>query len=309
MESDPIPLIEKHGFEVIREIGKGKYGTCYLVKNEKYEYEFVCKTILVPSDERHDTVIRTFMQETDALTHITHPNILNIYQHFSEGDYLFLILEYCCNGDLLNQLQKGPIPRDTIRKWTFQIISALNECHKLNYAHTDIKPANMLIDKFGRIKVADFGLSYVAEKGGLSNRDYFGSLPYLPPEKLYHKPYDPFKADVWAFGVSLYQILTGHLPFKALTLNDLRKEVILGVQMTSDIPLEFKKIIRECLIVNPEERTTFQSLLESMKGSLNIRQQVSSAALTVKKGMNKSHRRTLGASHSAFFTIRPALPV
>lgn len=143
-----------------------------------------------------------------------HPNIILLYDHFVEGNELFLILEYCPSGSLKDHISPGrPLSMNIFRSVCTQILSALCACHDKGIAHRDIKPANVLIDVHGRPKLADFGLGVFCAKGNCVNCDAV-SLAFAPPEFFKEKSIDPFKADVWSLGLLFLMMATGRLPWR-----------------------------------------------------------------------------------------------
>jgi 5'-AMP-activated protein kinase catalytic alpha subunit len=190
-------------------------------------------------------------QEIDALKSLWHPNIVYLYETFIEIEVLFLVFEYCPGGSLASRLHGGPMPQSELYPICQQLIAAVQACHSHGLAHLDIKPANVLIDKHGRVKLADFGTALIA-KGGLSKQTK-GTPAFLPPEILQKPAYDPFKADVWSLGVTIYTLAAGKLPWPAapsafgLRMNGL-------VSFGPAIPFELKTLLRSMVEPAPEAR-------------------------------------------------------
>ena len=155
-------------------------------------------------------------------------------------------------------LKNGPI-KDQVKllKYTGQILDALIYLEDNNIVHKDIKPSNILIDSFGTIKLADFGLSAFYDKNKLSE-DYSGSTAFLAPEIVSKKPHNPVKSDIWSLGVSLYFIAVGNFPFPSDDHDTLVKAIKTGKYI---IPPNINKAIRiiitHSLLMNPDERMTF----------------------------------------------------
>lgn len=221
-------VLYKHGYDGMKPIGDGGYSTIYKVRSRQYQEDFVVKLIDLTLDESPTKIMPTaFKAEIEALTHLDHPHVIRIFDHFSTDNLLYIILEYCPGGSLKDVIDKnGCVPQQLLYDWCRQIITALYYCHQHCIAHRDVKPSNILIDKYSRAKLADFGLAqlyhapaYSSDKTGQSTKKnlfsniFGGSLPYLAPEILSEKLYDPFKADVWSLGVTFYEMASGKLPW------------------------------------------------------------------------------------------------
>lgn len=178
-------------------IGEGGYGILYLVYHEQYKSYFAMKKI---PEKRFNQA------EIDCLKNIDHPNIVSLYKYYFFNGFVYLLMEYC-PVDLSMILQKqSELDEEILRKYVHDILLAIKACHDRCIAHSDIKPSNFLIDKYGRIKVCDFCFSDVYEN--CSCQMYCGTLLFIAPEVLKKQEYNPMKADIWALGVTLYYMAT-----------------------------------------------------------------------------------------------------
>jgi len=140
-------------------------------------------------------------------------------------------------------------------------LSAINECHEKNVSHQDIKPSNVLIDAYGRAKLADFGLSKNIDMMVKSSR-FCGSLPYLAPEVVLKQKHDPFKADIWSLGITFYVMAFGKSPWNAKSEDNLLKQIMRGDVTYPDYPNELLvEFLKSILIINPDDRHSAQELL------------------------------------------------
>ena len=249
------------GYQALAICGKGGYATCWIVKRFNLEDQyFVCKEFKLPENIMKEVLTTSFHAEVDALIHLTHTNIVQCYDYFTKGNCLYLILEYCNGGSLMEMLENGQtISTEQIIYFAKNILSALQYLKAMNICHLDIKPSNILLDKFGRIKLADFGLScHVHEK---INR-YIGSFVYMAPEIISKTPYDPFEADMWSFGITIYQLATGKLPWPKATRAELESIIKFGIYTfpagTNPIIME---LVKRTVIVEPRKRATAEQLL------------------------------------------------
>lgn len=258
-----LSILQEHDYNFIGYINKGGFGCCYLVRSLKYELNFVCK--VVPDDDYDKSFLLSYKREVEALSKLNHPNIVRVYDVFTSANFLFIILEYCSGGNLQSIVEKSAngIDFHRVTKYAVEIIDALGYMHSKGYAHCDIKPSNILIDEFGRAKLADFGLSHFVDlKIKSTTNSHGGSLCFMSPELLLNKSNNPFKADIWALGVTLYILNTSRFPFKGKNMNTLLREIEFGPQQIPNIPEELWNVIDACLQIEPESRKSCLELRE-----------------------------------------------
>ncbi|OHS93648.1 CAMK family protein kinase [Tritrichomonas foetus] len=286
-------------YEFIRPIGAGSFGSVFLIHSQKYNQDFVVKV----SDYKGKTG-ELDQTEINNLINLVHPNIIKMYETFIEYDYLFLVLEYCEGGSLEDVVENfGPIRAPLLFTLCSQIITALKHCHDRNIVHRDLKPANVFIDKNKRPKLADFGLSNKMDENSKLIKAFGGSKPYMAPEIFNRCAYDPFAADVWALGVTFYQISTGKLPWNSTNMKEMRLAITLGVVSFkgTNVPPIFAQLVRQMLEIKVEKRITLDKLLnhsifqlkeqKSLGNGLSIKgtsSNVSQLNLTLFKTSNKS---------------------
>ncbi|EAX94428.1 CAMK family protein kinase [Trichomonas vaginalis G3] len=258
-------ILINYGYSVVQKVGAGAFSTCYLVVDEKYKRQFICKVIEVPNDNDHAiTVKRSYYNEVNALVECIHPNVIKIYNNFIERNMLFIILEYCSGGSIDKLIQKkGPLKESDLFNYTLEFAYGLSYCHSMGIANHDIKPANLLLDEFNKLKIADFGFASI-QKYVMS--DYMGSLAFMAPEKISKYKYNPFLSDVWSFGITLYYLATGNLPFYGINSKDL-KRCILGC--TYQIPKTVTKfaqtIIMKTLLLKPADRWMMNDVVKFLR--------------------------------------------
>ena len=240
-------ILTKHDYLLQDKIGEGANGECYLVESTKYQKTFfVCKCIpIIYGFEK--SRVEQYHAEIESLSQLPHKNIVQIYDCFSEANFLFLIMEYCENGNLITFIQNNVINArfidyTYIRKILLDILQGLQYCHEITHiSHHDIKPGNIIFDKYGNAKLCDFGFSAVLHPNADSEGDYYpsvnntnnkfktsGSLPFMSPQLLSFsldlaQDYDMFAADIWAFGITAYMLVTGRQPFSGYTKKDILK--------------------------------------------------------------------------------------
>lgn len=243
--------LKMHGYNVMTKIGAGATGRCYRVFSPKYNQTFVCKTV------GHKA---TFVQELNALMRLDHPHVIKVYDYFVHDNICFMILEDCINGNISEFMKKRTIKENQITKWCYEVIDALSYIHQQGIVHLDIKPSNILIDQYERVKLADFG---VAQPSDLRCENYVGTTYFMAPEVLSKEPFDPYAADVWSLGVTLYYMIFKQLPFK----NEGQWEIFLEIgfrDFPSQISDELHKILTSCIQKYPSNRATTAQLKETL---------------------------------------------
>lgn len=242
-------ILQNHGYNDARSIGQGHYGTVYRCFSVRYKMTFVCKVMY------HRV---SFNDELESLITLEHPNIIRLYEYFQERNAYFLILEDCPGGDVANLIKNGTMSETDLYSYIGEMINALDYLHSQGVAHLDIKPANMLISKYGQLKLADFGLAH-AQLGACTV--FKGTLHFMAPEVLEKKPYDPFKADVWSLGLTIYSLAFGYLPFSCKGEWEFIKQYGLKYDsMPRRISSQFNALLIMCLTANPEDRSSISEV-------------------------------------------------
>ena len=246
------------GYIPIKKLGRGGFGDVYLVHSEKYEQqEFVLKQIRLPEDGKVN-------REVETAISLCHPNIVSIYDYFTFNGKLILIMEYCSGGSLQTSLKKtGAIKPPKLYDICRQILLAVQHCHINHIAHRDIKPANILLDKYGRVKLSDFGLSSVFTPGQ-KIREFSGTSVFMAPEIHSHRQYDPFLADIWALGVTFYDLAAGCLPWNNENIADLRSSILLGIfDGAEEIEPRMMALLTRMLDNHPPSRPSINDILRN----------------------------------------------
>lgn len=235
-------------------LGAGSFGVVYKVYDPMYKREFALKSIIESKFNKN---------EVDCMKEVDDSNIVRLYNYdYFEGS-VYLTMEYCPTSlDKFIRKKKILSPEQLI-KYSYGILKSIKACHKFNVAHSDIKPANFLIDNYDRIRACDFGFSSKHGACDLeANCD--GSVPFMPPEVILGQPHDPFKADVWAIGVTLFIIATGRFPWDGNDRKSLCDNLLKEDPKTELLQIEeYAKIVSLCLQKDPNNRPTIDELLEN----------------------------------------------
>ena len=262
-KSDPQIDYEKKNF-----LGEGAFASVYLVQNRITEdiraMKIINKSSTCTEEEEQEIV-----NEINILRTMDHPNILKIFEFYSNKESYSIITEYCSGGELFNEItENGPFDEKYSAYVMFQIFSAINYCHNMNIIHRDLKPENILIvdrnnNGFPRIKICDFGTSLMVEKGGVQKK-LVGSSFYIAPEVL-KKNYNQ-KCDIWSCGVILYILLSGRPPFIGEDDNEIMANVLTGKYDLNSKPFNrisksAKDLIKKLLRMDKDKRISAQDAL------------------------------------------------
>jgi serine/threonine protein kinase len=286
-------ILSLHGYNLVRHINTGSQGSVYLCRSHRDSLEYAVKV----------GKNRATIQELEALKTVWAPNVIYIYETFVEHGLTFIVLEYCPGGSLADLLRAGPVPRERLLAMCEQLTNALRACHSANMAHGDIKPHNVLIDKHGRVKLADFGLAQVHEN--CASTQFKGSLAYIAPEVLLGEVFDPFRADIWSLGVTFYEMATGKLPWAENLRPDEFYDHIIGGIRTIDptVPKALADLMRMMVVADPAGRIRLDQIDVTMFRMVVVRR-VSSlsglapAPLERASARSRSPRPILGSEAS-----------
>ncbi|CAI9724966.1 maternal embryonic leucine zipper kinase-like isoform X2 [Octopus vulgaris] len=242
-------------------IGSGGFGkvklATHLLTGEKVAIKIMNKQALGPDLPRVKT-------EIEAMKSIHHKHVCQLYQVIENEDRVFLVLEYCPEGELFDYVvAKDRLTEVEAKHFFHQIVSAMAYIHFKGYAHRDLKPENILLDEHHNVKIIDFGLC-AKPKGGMDHHLYTpcGSAAYAAPELVSGKEYLGDMADVWSMGVLLYALLCGYLPFDDDSITVLCKKINAGKYSVPPwLSPESIEIIDQLLQVNPMRRISMRHLL------------------------------------------------
>jgi len=204
-------------YELLRVLGKGAMGVVYEGRDPNLDRRVAIKTVKVEnlSEEAAAEYEQRFRTEARSAARLQHPNIVSVYDSDRDGNVAFLVMEYIQGDDLKHHLDRGV--RYSLEQ-SLQIVrgllSALDYAHRQGVVHRDVKPANLLMEASGRIKLTDFGVARIQDSGEATRTrgNMVGTLKYMAPEQVQGQKVDP-RADLFSVGVVLYQLLTDKRPF------------------------------------------------------------------------------------------------
>jgi eukaryotic-like serine/threonine-protein kinase len=204
-------------YDLIRVLGKGAMGIVYEGRDPNLDRRVAIKTVKVEnlSEEAAAEYEARFRTEARSAARLQHPNIVSVYDSDRDIDIAFLVMEYIQGDDLKYHLDKGVrYSLDQSLKMVRDLLSALDYAHKQGIVHRDVKPANLLIEPGGRVKLTDFGVARIQDSGEATRTQgsMVGTLKYMSPEAVQGQKIDS-RADLFSVGVVLYQLLTDKRPF------------------------------------------------------------------------------------------------
>jgi serine/threonine protein kinase len=248
-------------YEILGVLGAGGMGKVYKVRNVISDRVEAMKILLPNLADQKDLADR-FLREIKLLASLNHPNIAALRTALTLDNRLVMIMEYVEGMTLASRLQQGPIPAADAVNYTDQILAALSFAHQRNVIHRDIKPANIMLTPQGVVKLMDFGIARPSNEAGLTmTGTTLGSVNYMPPEQVKGEPVDE-RSDLYSLGVSLYEMVTGQLPFMghssySLMSAHLEETPKPPITVRPDLPAGLNEIILMALAKEPGER--FQS--------------------------------------------------
>ncbi|EGR27829.1 protein kinase domain protein, partial [Ichthyophthirius multifiliis] len=202
-------FIEAPGKKLL--LGQGTFGQVRLAidkqNNQKYAIKIIQKQILFQYCS-----IQNLKREIKIQKKMDHPNICKLFYYFEDKQNVYLVLEYCEQGNLYSVLKKlNKLNQNIAFRFFYQTCLGVYHLHKNGIIHRDLKPENLLIDQNGDIKLCDFGWS--AEQNNSVRNTFCGTIDYMAPEMIENIPYD-HKIDIWSLGILLYELLHGYTPFR-----------------------------------------------------------------------------------------------
>ncbi|XP_036402341.1 ribosomal protein S6 kinase alpha-2 [Megalops cyprinoides] len=243
-------------FELLKVLGQGSYGKVFLVrkikgsdKGQLYAMKVLKKATLKVRDQ-----VRSKM-ERDILAEVNHPFIVKLHYAFQTEGKLYLILDFLRGGDLFTRLSKEVMfTEEDVKFYLAELALALDHLHSLGIIYRDLKPENILLDEEGHIKITDFGLSKEAIDHDKRAYSFCGTIEYMAPEVVNRRGHTQ-SADWWSFGVLMFEMLTGSLPFQG---KDRKETMALILKAKLGMPQflspEVQSLLRALFKRNPNNR-------------------------------------------------------
>jgi tRNA A-37 threonylcarbamoyl transferase component Bud32 len=248
------------GYAVEGKLGSGGFAVVFLVRDVHLKRKLAVK-VLSPDLIASHSVLERFRREAETIAQLSHPHIVPLHFIGQKDDLVYLVMEAIDGGSLSDRLDREKLlPIDDAARIFSEVASALAHAHKRGVVHRDIKPQNVLLDaESGRALVTDFGIARTAEGGSLTATGMvIGTPAYLSPEQVTGEPSD-HRADIYALGVMMYEMLSGQPPFTGPTPTAVLMKRLAGPpeslkKLRPDVPDSLVELVDSCLATRPDDR-------------------------------------------------------
>ncbi|KAL4647728.1 serine/threonine-protein kinase Nek3 [Arapaima gigas] len=251
-------------YTVVKVIGEGSFGRALLVRPLHSHDQLVLKEIRLPKSGHRAAASR---REAVLLSSMNHPNIVAFRDSFEADGHLYIVMEYCTGGDLLQRIKRQkntPFTKDVILNWFGQMCLGTKYIHDQRVLHRDLKSKNIFLTSNATIKLGDFGSACVLKSSEACAFSYVGTPYYVSPEIWDNKAYNN-KSDVWSLGCVLYELCTLRHPFQAASWKSLILKVCRGAYppLPNHLPYELHHLIKHMFKTNPRDRPSLSTILTS----------------------------------------------
>lgn len=259
-------------YEIVGKVGSGGMADVYKAKDHKLN-RFVAVKVLKQEFREDTTFIRKFRTEAQAAAGLTHPNIVSVFDVGEDGDIYYIVMELVEGITLKEYIsKKGCLSVKEATSIAIQVSMGLEAAHSHGIVHRDVKPQNIMISTDGKVKVTDFGIARAASSNTISS-NAMGSVHYSSPEQV-RGGYSDEKSDIYSLGITLYEMVTGRVPFDgettvAIAIKHLQEELIPPSTYTPDLPYSLERIIEKCTQKSVDRRyNNMEEVIADLKHSL-----------------------------------------
>ncbi|MDD2370729.1 MAG: Stk1 family PASTA domain-containing Ser/Thr kinase [Firmicutes bacterium] len=285
-------------YKIIKILGTGGMADVYLGEDIMLDKLIAIKILKKELINNRESV-RYFKNEAEVISHLSHPNIVEVYDVGMSDGHPYIVMEYV-EGKTLKEIirEKAPLS-PTFSIYVMEgVLSALIHSHKKGVIHRDIKPHNIMINKNGEVKVMDFGIARITDQGTTMTitNDIVGSVHYLSPEQASGAEITEL-SDVYSSGIVFYEMLTGRLPYEgqnpvSIAVNHIQGGLIPPKDIIEDIPQEVENIVLKATMRDPKKR---------FKSALDMNIYIEKARLLMEEGkINQVKRITLEEVNTDF---------
>lgn len=247
-------------YQLESELGRGTMGVVYRATHQPSGKQFAIK-VLIDALSADLTFVTRFRREAAIVAQLSHPNIVRVYESAKQDKHIYFVMEYfpgVTAGHMLRERKR--LPSGEVIEIVAQAADALAYAHEFGrLVHRDVKPENMLVDRWRRVKVLDFGLARIEGMDAITRAGtVVGSLYYVSPEQLLGRKLDG-RSDVYALGVSMYEMLTGQRPYRGQTLTEMSDAILYATaipprQIEPSVPPELERIIAKAMARDISQR-------------------------------------------------------
>ena len=259
-------------YEILERIGTGGMSDVYKAKDYKLN-RFVAVKVLKQEFSENANFVSKFRVEAQAAAGLMHPNIVNVYDVGEEGGIYYIVMELVEGITLKKYIEKKA--RLSVKEAVsiaIQVSMGLEAAHNNHIIHRDIKPQNIIISKEGKVKVTDFGIAKAATSNTITS-NVMGSVHYTSPEQA-RGGYSDEKSDIYSLGITMFEMLTGRVPFNgettvAIAIKHIQEEMPSPRDYVPEIPISVEQIVCKCCQKSPDRRyQSMQELIVDLKQSL-----------------------------------------
>lgn len=253
-----------HGYQYDKLLGIGSTSVVLLIENEKSHEKYSSK-VISKTDVINRNMYGSILREINVQKSISHPNIIEFKESFElkneDEEYIFIVMEYCENGDLLKYASNYGFKSETIKKKIIRdFLRGIQYLHSKEISHGDIKAENILLDSHLNAKLCDFGYCRTRIRAGDENKN--GTLFYSAPELFCSGPFNTLKSDIYAIGITLYSITELEFPFDDGSDQFIIRQIVSGrLTFNSGIDKNLKKLIEKCTDLDPNRRPSVDEIL------------------------------------------------
>ena len=243
-------MIIAERYEIVSKIGTGGMADVYKAMDHKLN-RFVAVKVLKPEFREDATFVKKFRSEAQAAAGLTHPNIVNVFDVGDDEGVYYIVMELIEGITLKEYIsKKGKLSVKEATSIAIQVSMGLEAAHSHGIVHRDVKPQNIIISTDGKVKVTDFGIARAASSNTISS-NVMGSVHYSSPEQV-RGGYSDEKSDIYSLGITLYEMVTGRVPFDgdttvAIAIKHLQEEMVPPSVYSPDLPYSLEQINKRML--------------------------------------------------------------
>lgn len=267
-----IGMLMADRYEILEKIGTGGMSDVYKAKDHKLN-RFVAVKVLKQEFSENASFVSKFRVEAQAAAGLMHPNIVNVYDVGQEEGIYYIVMELVEGITLKKYIEKkARLSYKEAISIAIQVCMGIEAAHNNHIIHRDIKPQNIIISKEGKVKVTDFGIAKAATSNTITS-NVMGSVHYTSPEQA-RGGFSDEKSDIYSLGVTLFEMLTGRVPFNgettvAIAIKHIQEEMPSPRDFVSEIPLSVEQIVYKCCQKSPDRRyPSMSELIADLKKAL-----------------------------------------
>ncbi len=245
-------------YRILEKLGAGGMGVVYKAEDTKLKrtvaLKFLSHQVVVSPDAK-----ARLLHEAQAAAALDHQNICTIYEIEEADGHIFIVMAFVEGESVKEKIAAGPLPLTDVFDIAKQTLEGLAEAHRKRIIHRDVKPANLMVSGSGQVKIMDFGLARAEGQTKLTKTGVsVGTITYMSPEQARGDATDQ-RTDIWSFGVLLYEMITGRLPFRgdheqAVLYSVLNEDPEPVTALRTGVPMELERVVNKAMAKGPEDR-------------------------------------------------------